>query len=147
MKVKIAVMSNSLQPHGLYIPWNSLGQNTGVGSLSPSGDLPNPGNEPRSPTPRVDSLPTESQGKPKNTGVGSLSPLQQIFLTQELNQGLLHCRWILYQLNHQGSPVFPPELFNFLCSEPKQSQGNRFHLSNSLPYPSASLSSCVGPTA
>ena len=27
-------MSNSLQPHGLYSPWNYLGQNTGVGSLS-----------------------------------------------------------------------------------------------------------------
>ena len=27
-------MSNSLRPHGLYSPWNSLGQNTGVGSLS-----------------------------------------------------------------------------------------------------------------
>ena len=27
-------MSNSLQPHGLYSPWNSLGQNSGVGSLS-----------------------------------------------------------------------------------------------------------------
>ena len=27
-------MSDSLQPHGLYRPWNSLGQNTGVGSLS-----------------------------------------------------------------------------------------------------------------
>ena len=34
-------------------------------------------------------------GKPKNTGVGSLSLLQWIFLTQELNQGLLHCRQIL----------------------------------------------------
>ena len=29
-----SVMSNSLQPHRLYSPWNSLGQNTGVGSLS-----------------------------------------------------------------------------------------------------------------
>ena len=29
-----AVVSNSLQPHGLYSPWNSPGQNTGVGSLS-----------------------------------------------------------------------------------------------------------------
>ena len=29
-----SVMSNSLQPHGLYSPWNSLSQNTGVGSLS-----------------------------------------------------------------------------------------------------------------
>ena len=27
-------MSNSLWPHGLHSPWNSLGQNTGVGSLS-----------------------------------------------------------------------------------------------------------------
>ena len=29
-----SVVSNSLQPHGLYSPWNSLGLNTGVGSLS-----------------------------------------------------------------------------------------------------------------
>ena len=27
-------MSNFLRPHGLYSPWNSLGQNTGMGSLS-----------------------------------------------------------------------------------------------------------------
>ena len=27
-------MPNSLQPHGLFSPWNSPGQNTGVGSLS-----------------------------------------------------------------------------------------------------------------
>ena len=27
-------MSDSLRPHGLYSPWNSSGQNTGVGSLS-----------------------------------------------------------------------------------------------------------------
>ena len=29
-----SVISDSLQPHGLYSPWNSLGQNAGVGSLS-----------------------------------------------------------------------------------------------------------------
>jgi len=29
-----SVMSDSLWPHGLYSPWNSPGQNTGVGSLS-----------------------------------------------------------------------------------------------------------------
>ena len=29
-----SVVSDSLQPHGLYSPWNSLGQNTGVDSLS-----------------------------------------------------------------------------------------------------------------
>ena len=33
-KVKVKVtLSDSLQPLGLYSPWNSLGQNTGVGSL------------------------------------------------------------------------------------------------------------------
>ena len=50
---------------GIYIPWNSPGQ---------------------------------------NAGVGSLSLLQEIFPTQGLNPGLLHCRQILYQLSHKGSP-------------------------------------------
>ena len=47
---------------------------------------------------------SEPPGKTKKTGVGSLSLLQRFFLTQGLNQGLLHCRQILYQLSHQGSP-------------------------------------------
>ena len=34
VKVNCSVMPNSLRPHGLYSPWNSPGQNTGVGSLS-----------------------------------------------------------------------------------------------------------------
>ena len=34
--------------------------------------------------------------------MGSLSLLQGIFPTQESNQGLLHCRWIPYQLSYQG---------------------------------------------
>ena len=59
--------------------------------------------KPRSPVLQAESLPVEPQGKPKNTGVGSLSLLQRIFLTQELNQGLLHCWQILYQLSYQGS--------------------------------------------
>ena len=33
--------------------------------------------------------------------MGNLSLLQGNFSTQESNQGLLHCRWILYQLNYQ----------------------------------------------
>ena len=69
-----------------------------------SRDLSNPGIELGSPELQVDSSPAEPPGKPKNTGVGSLSLLQGIFPTQESNQGLLHCRWILYQLNYQGSP-------------------------------------------
>jgi len=58
------VVPNSLQPHGLYSPWNSPGQNTGVGSLSLWGNLPNPGTEPRSPALQADSLPVELPGKP-----------------------------------------------------------------------------------
>ena len=41
----------------------------------------------------------------KNTGVGCHAPLQGIFPTQRSNPDLLHCRWILYQLSHQGSPL------------------------------------------
>ena len=51
--------------HGLYSPWNSPGQ---------------------------------------NTGVGSPSFLHWIFPTQGSNPGFLHCRQILYQLSHKGSP-------------------------------------------
>ena len=40
----------------------------------------------------------------KNTGVGCHALLQGIFLTQESNQGLLHCTQILYQLSYLGSP-------------------------------------------
>ena len=68
------------------------------------GHLPNPGVKSRSPTPQVDFLPAEPQGKPKNTGVGSLSLLQGIFPTQEANWGLLHCRQIFYQLSYEGRP-------------------------------------------
>ena len=61
-----SVMSDFLWSHGLYSPWNSPGQ---------------------------------------NTGVGSLSLLQGIFPTQGLKPGLPHCRQILYQLSHKGSPA------------------------------------------
>ena len=47
------------------------------------GDLTTPGIKPRSPTLQVDSLPAESQGKPKKTWVSSLSLLQGISPTQE----------------------------------------------------------------
>ena len=61
-----SAVSASLWPHEVYSPRNSLGQ---------------------------------------NTGVGSLSLLQRIFPTQESNECLLNCRWILYQLSYQVSPV------------------------------------------
>ena len=43
----------------------------------------------------------------QNTRVGSLSLLRGIFPTQGSNLGLPHCRQILYQLSHKGSPKFP----------------------------------------
>ena len=69
--VSRSIMSDSLQPHGLWpakllCPWNFPG---------------------------------------KNTGVGSHPLLQGIFPTQGLNPGLLHCRQILYGLNHQESQL------------------------------------------
>ena len=48
-------------------------------------------------------LSMESPGQ--NTGVGSLSLLQGIVPTQGSNSGLRHCRQILYQLSHKGSPI------------------------------------------
>ena len=95
--------SDSLQPHGLYSPWNFPGQNTGASSFPSPRDRPNPGIEPRSPSLQVDSLSAEPPGKPKDTGVGNLSLLQRIFPTQRLNTVLPHCRQILYSLCHQRS--------------------------------------------
>ena len=70
-------MFDSLLPQGLYSPWTSPGQ---------------------------------------NTGVGSLSLLQWIFPTQGSNPGLPHCRQILYQLSHKGSP----QSLAYLLSGPSQ---------------------------
>ena len=92
-------MSDSLQSHGLYSLLNSPGQNTGVGRVA--FPFSRGSSQPRSPVLQVDSLPAEPQGKPKNTEVGSLSLLQEIFLTQESNRGLLHCRRINFQLSYQ----------------------------------------------
>ena len=75
-----SVMSDSLQPHGLYSPRNSLGQNTGGVSLSLlQGNLPNPRVKPRSPTLQVDSLPAEPQ---------EMLKILQARLQQYMNQEL-----------------------------------------------------------
>ena len=93
-----SVVFNSLQPHGLarILEW---------AAFPFSGYLPNPGIQPGSPKLQAGSLPAEPQGKSKNPGVGSLSLLQWIFLTQESNRGLLHCRRILYQRVIREAPL------------------------------------------
>ena len=129
-----SVMSDSLQPYGLYstrllCPWGLSRQEYWSGSpRPPPRDLPNPRIEPMSPSLQVDSLPSEPPEKPKNPGKYRLSLLQGTFPTQESNQGLLHCRWILYQLSYQGSPsmllpqpkYFKLEPLNINYSKPNQ---------------------------
>ena len=72
----------------------------------------------------------------QNTGVGSLSLLQGIFPTQGSNPGLLHCRRILYQLNHQGSPGILEGIvyaFSSGSSRPRIKQGSPELQVDSLP--------------
>ena len=88
---------------------------------------------------QVDSLLAEAQGEPKNTGVSSLSLLKGIFLTQESNQGLLHCRQILYQLSYQGSPIpyliHPYIMFTL----------NSNHIQNPITFPHLTQNLVVNP--
>ena len=49
----------------------------------------------------------------RNTGVGCHAFLQGIIPTQGSNLGVLHCRWILYRLSRQGSPL---HLHTLICS-------------------------------
>ena len=105
------MLSHSSRVHPFASPWFAARQSplsrqeywSGL-SCPPPGDFPNPRIKPRSPALQADSLPAEPPWKPKNTGVSSLPLLQGNFPTQRSNWGLLHCRQILYQLSHQGSP-------------------------------------------
>ena len=54
-------------------------------------------------SPPGSSCPGDSPGK--NTGMGCHAFLQGISPTQGSNLGLQDCRWILYCLSHQKSPV------------------------------------------
>ena len=96
-----SVMSDSWGPTGSSVHADSPGKNNGVGCHALIQGISQPMDSSRSPALQVDSLPP---GKPKNTGVGSLALHQRIFLTQELSQGLLHCRRILSHLSYEGSP-------------------------------------------
>ena len=82
-------MSNSLRPHDYGILQARTLER--VAFLS-SGDLPNPGIEPRSPTLQVDSLRAEPQGKPMNTGMGTqnLSTLQELVMDREAWHAVVH---------------------------------------------------------
>ena len=51
--------------------------------------------------------------RPEYWIVGGLPLLQGSFPTQGSDPGLPHCRWILYQLSHKGSPVWLIERLKF----------------------------------
>ena len=88
-----SVVSDSLQPRGLYSSWNSPGQNTGVGSLSlPQGIFPTQGSNPGLAHCGRLLYQLSHKGSPRILDWVGLSLLLGIFLTQESNQGFLCCR-------------------------------------------------------
>ena len=93
-----SVVSDSLWPHGLYSPWNSLGQNTGLGSLSFLHRIfPTQGSNPGFPHCRQILYQLNFKGSPSILECVTYPFSKWIFQTQESNRGPLHCRRILYQ--------------------------------------------------
>ena len=101
MLVKVAQSCPTLcDPRGLYSPWNSSDQNTRVGSLSLlQGIFPTQGSEPVLLYCRqiLDQL--SHQGSPRILEWVVYPFSRRSSWPGGLNQGLLHCRWILYQLS------------------------------------------------
>ena len=96
-----SVVSDSLQPHGLYSPWNSPGQNTGVGSLSLlQGIFPTQGLNPGLPHYRKILYQLSHQGSPKILGWVAYPFSRRSSQPKNQTGGLLHCRRILYQLSY-----------------------------------------------
>ena len=109
VKVKVSQSCLTLSPHELYSPWNSPGQNTGMGSHSLlQGIFPTQGSNSGLPHCRRILYQLSRQGSSRNTEVGSLSLLRWVFWTQESNRGLLHCRQILYPPSYEGTPSNSP---------------------------------------
>ena len=97
------VESNKAQPQALPLPSASLHPCPSFSVSREWVSWVNTGwSSPDSLQPRELYNPWNSQGQ--NNGVDSCSLLQEIFPTQGSNPSLPHCRWILYQLSHKGSP-------------------------------------------
>ena len=77
-------------------------RNPGWKTFIPFGGLVRIPSESKSHSAMSDSL--QPHGLHQNTAVGSPSLLQGMFPTQGSKPGLLHCRQILHQLSHKGSP-------------------------------------------
>ena len=114
-KVKVKVDQLCLTPYNPmdYSPWNSPGQNTGMGSLSLLQRIfPTQGSNPNI---RIAGkfFSSWATKEAQEYWDGSLSIFQQIFPTQESNRGLLHCKLIFHQLSYQGSSFILPAVFYF----------------------------------
>ena len=68
----------------------------------------------------------------QDTGVGCHFLLQGIFLTQESNLDLLHCRQILYLLSCEGSPWYQSSFQRTGCREAARRRGSRSRLPKCL---------------
>ena len=113
MKVKVTQSCPTLSDPVDYSPWNSPGQNTGMGSLSLLQRIfPTQGSNPNI---RIAGkfFSSWATKEAQEYWDGSLSIFQQIFPTQESSRGLLHCKLILHQLSYQGSSFILPAVFYF----------------------------------
>ena len=92
-------------PHGLYTPCSSPGQNNRVGSYSFLQRIfPTQGSNPGLPHCRQIILLAEPAGKPKNTGVDSFSLSSGDLANPGIELGSSALQQILYKLSYQWSP-------------------------------------------
>ena len=98
-------MSDSLRPQGLYYsPWNSLGQNTGVGSLSLlQGIFLIQGSNPGLPHCRKILYQLNHKRSPRILEWVAYPFFRGSSWPRNWTGVILHCRQILYQLSYEGS--------------------------------------------
>ena len=105
-----SIVSDSLGPHGLYGPWSSPGQNTGVSSCSLLQGSCNPGIERGLPHCRQILYQLSHKGSPRILERVSLSLFQGIFPIQKSNQDLLHYRfftnWAIREAMYENTSFF-----------------------------------------
>ena len=101
----------------LYSPWNSPGQNSGVGSLSLLQGIFQPRDRTQVSCIAGGFFTSWATREAQGYWMGSPSLLQGIFPTQGLNWGLLYYRCILYQLSYQGSLYVSKHVYLLIFSQ------------------------------
>ena len=107
-------MSNSLWPHGLYSPWNSPSQNTGVGSLSLlRGIFPTQGSNPGLPHCRQFLYQLSHTGSPKRG-------------TVMIKSNPIPTRWVTHRLENNNTKEVLTLLWRFWIPHSVESQPGGF---------------------